>query len=552
MDCKTLDGASFRLLLKSGYSALSAHYQEINDLNVFPVPDGDTGTNMKMTFESGLNSVEESDRIDEVAASFAKGMLFGARGNSGVLSSRYFNGLSEGLKGHSSVSVQEFALAMVSAYQIAYQAVDDPAEGTILTVAREGIENVRANIDYSKITYASFFAMVVDAMKVSLDHTPELLPILKESGVVDSGGKGLLTIFQGFLGYFTGESLEEGFREETDSSSSSLPKYDFSLFNENSVLEYGYCTEFLLQLQNSKIDIPSFDLEKFISFLHGHGNSIVCFQNGSIVKVHIHTKKPYEVIEFAQRYGEFLTFKMENMALQHNNVVEKKNKKAQTKKKFAIVSIAQGEGLIRMFKDLGSDIVLDGGKTMNTSSSELIDAFEEANADTIIVLPDNANILMAAHQAANLYKNSKIYVLETKSIPAGYACLSMLVGDEQTAEDCYESMKEENEWVVSGFICRSIRNTTADGVKCVEGNYIEGVNGKLVGCDAAIGDALKDLLSHVENISEKETLFFFYGNSVTEEEARKTKAEIEKLYPQLEVAAFKGDQAVYDYLFGIN
>lgn len=537
MDCKSLDGASFRLLLKSGYRALSAHYQDINDLNVFPVPDGDTGTNMKMTFESGLNTVEESERIDEVASSFAKGILFGARGNSGVLSSRYFNGLAEGLKGHASASVQEFALAMVSAYQIAYQAVDDPAEGTILTVAREGIENIRTKIDYSKITYSSFFAMVVDTMKVSLDHTPELLPILKESGVVDSGGKGLLTIFQGFLAYFTGESLEEGFAEE-NTSSSALPKYDFSLFNENSVLEYGYCTEFLLQLQNSKIDIPSFDLEKFIAYLHDHGNSIVCFQNGTIVKVHIHTKKPYEIIEFAQRYGEFLTFKMENMALQHNNVVDKKNKKAETKKKFAIVSIAQGASLIRLFKELGSDIVIDGGKTMNTSSSELIDAFEEANADEIIVLPDDANILMAAHQAAGLYKNSRILVLETKSIPAGYACLSMLVGDGQSAEDCYESMKEENSWVVTGFICHSIRNTTADGVKCVEGYYIEGVDNHLVGCDGKIEDAVNDFLGHVKDLSE--------------EEAGKVKNQIEERCPQLEVAAFKGEQGVYDYLFGIN
>lgn len=551
MDCKEIDGILFRQILQCGFNNLSAHYQDINDLNVFPVPDGDTGTNMRLTFASGLKAIQESDDISKVASDFAKGMLFGARGNSGVLSSRYFSGLAKGLEGHQKVGVFDFGVAMVTAYQTAYVGVADPAEGTILTVAREGIETIRNTIDYATITYESFFAMVTQAMAVSLDNTPNLLPILKESGVVDSGGKGLLTIFQGFLKFFTGDDAGNELSSFHETSSA-LPTYDFSLFNENSVLEYGYCTEFLLQLQTSKIDIPSFNLSDFISYLHQHGNSIVCFQNGSIVKVHIHTKKPYEIIEFAQRFGEFLTFKMENMALQHNNVENKKAEKKKTRKKYGIVSIAQGDGIIKLFHDLGSDIVLNGGQTMNTSSAELIEAFKEVNAEDIIVLPDETNILMAAHQAASLYKDSNVKVLDTKSIPAGYACLSMIIGDEETADQCYESMKEANDALTSGFICKSIRDTKADGVDCKKGDYIEGINGKLVGDDKTLMAAMDDALAHIPDIKDKELLTFFFGQSLGANEADAIKKHIEEKYPNLEVGALDGKQDVYDILFGVN
>ena len=551
MDCKVINGILFQQIVQCGFNNLSAHYQAINDLNVFPVPDGDTGTNMRLTLANGLHQIKENEDISKVAEDLSTGMLLGARGNSGVLSSRYFNGLAKGLEGKKEVNVFEFALAMVQAYQIAYMAVDEPAEGTILTVAREGIESIRNTIDYKTISFMSFFSMVVQSMKISLDNTPNLLPILKESGVVDSGGKGLLTIFEGFLQFFTGESdsVEEA---PTHEGSSMLPTYDFSLFNQDSILEYGYCTEFLLQLQTAKIDLANFDLQAFIAYLHEHGNSIVCFQNGTIVKVHIHTKKPYEVIEYAQRFGEFLTFKMENMTIQNKNVNDAKERKQQTRKKYAVVSIAQGEGIIQMFKDLGSDVVINGGSTMNTSSAELIDAFKEANADDIIVLPDESNILMAAHQAAELYKDSNVKVLETKTIPAGYACLSMIMGDEESVDECYQSMKEENEWITSGFICKAVRDTSADGVECIKGHYIQGVNGKLVGCDESLMDAVDDMLSHVDGIEDKETLFFFYGKSLNATQADEIANHIREKYPNLEVGAYEGKQDVYDLLVGIN
>lgn len=551
MDCSVIDGALFRQLLQAGFNALCSHEQDINDLNVFPVPDGDTGTNMRLTFANGLHNIKEEDNLGKIASEFSVGMLYGARGNSGVLSSRYFFGLAKGLEGRTDIDVKGFASAMVKAYEAAYKAVDDPAEGTILTVAREGIDTIKDTIDYENITFLSFLGMVVQTMSLSLDNTPNLLPILKESGVVDSGGKGLLIIFQGFLSFFTGD-LEGTVSSDYHETASVLPSYDFSLFNEDSVLEYGYCTEFLLQLQTSKTDVHHFDLSSFISFLSEHGSSLICFQNGTVIKVHIHTKKPYEIIEFAQRFGEFLTFKMENMSLQHNNVEDKKAKKNQERKQHAIITIAQGEGLLNLFKEIGADVVLNGHDTMNTSSAELIDAFKEANADEIIVLPNEKNILMAAHQAAELYKDSTVRVLETRDIPSGYAAMTMLMGDEETADQMYDAMKGGLDNFTSGFICQASRDTTADGIVCVKGSYIQGLNGHLVGCDETLEKALISWLNHVEGIEDKEVLTLMFGKSVDDEKAEHLISLVKAAYPRLEIGRIDGRQAVYDVLLGIN
>lgn len=550
MDSLTLDGALFNQLLNYAYQNLAAHYEAINDLNVFPVPDGDTGTNMKMTFNNGLKNIKESENIGDIADNLARGMLFGARGNSGVLTSQYFKGLADGLKGKKEVTVSEFAEAMVQGYKTAYSATVDPTEGTILTVAREGIENVKKSIVSGKTTFAQLFAMVVDAMKISLDNTPNLLPVLKESGVIDSGGKGLLTIFEGILKYLNGEEIT-GYDEE-DTHSLPTSSVDFSAFNENSVLDYGYCTEFLLQLLTSKIDVEKFDIQSFIAYLQEHGNSIVCFQTGTIVKVHIHTKKPYEVIEFAQRYGEFVAFKMENMALQHNEVLHKEEEKAKVRKNVSIISIAQGDGIIELFKELGSDIVLNGGTTMNTSTAEMIDAFKFANSDEIILLPNETNIIMAAKQAAELFKGSRVRVIETKTIPEGYNALSMLMGGDESADDAYNDMLEASKAVISCFVTKASRDTTLNGVKVKKGYYIESVDGKLVGCNENREEAILEMLSKVEDIENREVMFAFYGQMVSEEDAEHAISRVNEAFPQLETGLIEGKQDVYDFLIGVN
>ncbi len=544
-----ITGTLYRELLLAAYSSLSKHFQEINDLNVFPVPDGDTGTNRKLTFQSGLSYLEETDNLEQASSSFAKGRLFGARGNSGVLVSRYFYGLSLGFKGMEKANLKDFSSARVLAYQTAYAAVKNPQEGTILTVAREGIDTIKDHIDYEKASLVSFFSQVIDARNISLENTPNLLPVLKESGVIDSGGKGLLTIFQGFLSYFSGNN---DFEAEPEHSSAAPIKYDFSAFNENSTLDYGYCTEFLLQLLNSKADVHQFNLDSFIHWRNENGSSLVCFQNGTIVKVHIHTKTPWVVIRYAQQFGEFLTFKRENRALQHNNVEKKKAEKKKLKKKYAVIAIAQGKDIIDTFKSRNCDIVLDGGKTRNTSTEELIHAFQEANAEQIILLPDEKNIFMAAHQAAEIYTESHVRVVQTATIPAGYACLSLRCGGEENPEEIFETRKEEAKHVNSFFLCKAVRDTLVDEVTCVQGNYIGGLNGHLKTCSKNLKEGFLSLLNSLDGIKDKERLYFFTGKNVTDSLTNEITAEIQKRYPNLEILPRKGNQDVYDIMGGID
>lgn len=545
----SMNGATLVELLEYGYKNLVAHYKAINDLNVFPVPDGDTGTNMKLTYANGLKTIsDENAPVSQIVDEFARGMLFGARGNSGVLTSQYFRGFANALSSCIEVTVYDFARAMVSAYKNAYEACVDVAEGTILTVAREGIDNVA--LDNSE-DFEQFFKKVIIAMKVSLDNTPELLPVLKENGVIDSGGKGLLTIFEGFLYFVAGKEIsseeEHVIVKEEKKEDNAI---DFSLFNENSVLEFGYCTEFLLQLQNAKIDIPNFDIKEFIAFMQEHGESLVCFQTGTIVKVHVHTKKPYEVIEYAQRFGEFLTFKMENMALQHNQVISDEEKKNKVRKKLAFISIAQGDGIIDLFKEIGSDIVLNGGQTMNTSVSEMIDAFKHVNADEIILLPNESNMCKAAHQAADLYKDSVVKVIDTKNIQQGYYMLLMKAGlDEE--DDVFNSLNECLDNINALTVFKSAKVANIDDEVAPKGSIVEAIGHHLVGYKTNRLDAVMDLLAKTKDIEYKEVMFIMFGQMVSQDEINSIQEEINKKYPQLEVGLIDGKQDVYDLLIGI-
>ena len=551
MNIKKINGSTFVELLNFGYKNLLAHYKAINDLNVFPVPDGDTGTNMKLTYANGLKTITDDDAsVSKISDEFARGMLFGARGNSGVLTSQYFRGFADALSNCIEIKVTDFARAMVSAYQNAYKACVDVTEGTILTVAREGIEKTAVN---SGDNFEVFLTKVTQTMRESVDNTPELLPVLKETGVIDSGGKGLLTIFEGFLYFFTGKEIDE-FEEddqltkkEKDSHESTV---DYSLFNEDSELEYGYCTEFLLQLLKSKIDIPSFDIDKFIEFMQEHGDSLVCFQTGTIVKVHIHTKKPYEVIEFAQRFGEFVTFKMENMALQHNSVIKEEENKKQERKHLAFIAVAQGDGIINLFKEIGCDIVLNGGQTMNTSVSEMIDAFKIANADEIILLPNESNMCKAAEQAAELYRDSKVKVIETKTLQEGYYVLQMKAGLDED-DSLYDTLNGLYNEVISASVFKSGKDANVGDKVAPKGSYVEAIKHDLVGYSDDRIKASIDLLNKIEGLPEKEVLFIIYGQMVNEEEVEKLVAAINENFPSLEVGVIEGKQDVYDLLFGL-
>ena len=549
MKAQSINGGTLYEMLKYGYRNLVAHYKQINDLNVFPVPDGDTGTNMKLTYANGLKTISDDDAdVGQIIDEFARGMLFGARGNSGVLTSQYFRGFADALKNERELTVSRLSQALVSAYLNAYKACVDVTEGTILTVAREGIQNTKIE---NGDTFETVFAKVVNSMRVSLDNTPNLLAVLKENGVIDSGGKGLLTIFEGFLAFFKGEEISEVPVEEVkEEKKKDEESIDYSAFNENSVLDYGYCTEFLLQLLHSKIDISKFDIDSFIAWMQEHGESLVCFQTGTIVKVHIHTKKPYEVIEYAQKFGEFVSFKMENMALQHNNVIKEEEKKMGERKKLAFISIAQGDGIIDLFKQLNCDIVLNGGQTMNTSVSEMIDAFKYANADEIILLPNESNMCKAAHQAANLYKDSKVRVIETKSIPEGYYILTVRLGLEED-KNLFYTLKESLSGVTPLMVFKSGKDANVNNEVAPKGSYVESIRHKLVGYKNDRKEATLELLSKVDNIAEGGAMFVFYGQMVSDDEANEILAAINETYPQLETALVPGKQDVYDLLFGI-
>lgn len=546
-----INGSTFVELLKFGYKNLLAHLQIINDLNVFPVPDGDTGTNMKLTYSNGLKTISDDDAaVGKISDEFARGMLFGARGNSGVLTSQYYRGFADVILGKKELSVQDFALAMVGAYKNAYNACAEAAEGTILTVARESIEAAKYCIT-GKENYIDFLTKVVLEMRKSLDNTPNLLPVLKENGVVDSGGKGLLCIFEGYLSFFTGKDIDVNDEAGEVEDHNPIDKIDYSAFNENSELDYGYCTEFLLQLLKSKVDIETFDINSFIAWMQEHGESLVCFQTGTIIKTHIHTKKPYEVIEYAQKFGEFVAFKMENMALQHNNVIKDEKKKNENRKKLAIITIAQGDGVIEAFKNLRCDLVLNGGQTMNTSVSEMIDAFNYVNADNIILLPNESNMIKTAHQAADLYKDSVVKVVESKNIQEGFAALNNYFDDDLTPDEVYDCLLEAKDNIVPLTIFKSGKAANIDGDVAPKGSYVEAIGHRLIGYKANVVDATLDAFGRIEDIEDKSFAFMFVGQMLSEETANNLVEALNKKYPQVEIGLIDGKQDVYDILIGL-
>ena len=493
MQIQTIGGKEFACMLSGGAFKLAAYRQDINDLNVFPIPDGDTGDNMLMTFSSGADAAKKAG-----------------------------NNLG---------------------------AVSNPVEGTILTVFKDAVNYADDNASGGSLE--EYFRTLLDEMGRSLDRTPELLPVLAEAGVVDSGGAGLYYIFEGMKDALEkGENYAEEKRTEVVKTASAI---DFSLFDENSVLEFGYCTEFLLRLQRAKTDVEQFDEEELSAYLNSVGDSVVCFKDGSIVKVHVHTKDPGGILRYCQQYGEFLTLKIENMTLQHSEAVNKGDN-AQSrlanhnkKKKTGIVAVAAGKGLKETFLSLGVDEVVDGGQSMNPSAGDMIAAFDKVNAERIFVFPNNGNVILTAEQAAELYDKANVVVLKTKTIGEGYAAVSMMETEGET-EDIVNGVYESVEEVVTACVSKANRNAVKNGVSVVNGDYIGFVGDEIISDDADKNEAAKKLLGKI-NVADYGLLLTFIGEAVTDEEAEKLKKELEKSYPETEVIVIEGDQPVYDYMF---
>ena len=548
MEHNIIDGKLFEELAASGAVCLKANKKTVNDLNVFPIPDGDTGDNMYMTLNGGISFLksEKEQTLSAKSEALAHGMLLNARGNSGVILSQFFAGIAKGLEGVEKADVHVFAEALRAGVKQAYASVVQPVEGTVLTVAREATDYAISRIKNNS-TADEFFRDYVAEMKRALDRTPELLSVLAEAGVVDSGGAGLLVIFEGMLGAMEGKHFEAsdlGAEEKT---------VDFSKFNENSVMVYGYCTEFLLQLQTCKVDPESFDINTIIEFLEGIGDSIVAFKTGSVVKVHVHTLTPYRALEFCQKFGEFLTIKIENMTLQHNETGEdfatKKQKKVKKlpHKEFAVIAVATGKGLTETFTELGADVVIDGGQSKNPSIERFLEAFEEANADHIFVLPNNSNIIMAAKQAKELCNDSDIRVIETKSFGEAYSILSMLDFSSKNADTVEEQMKENMHGSVTGMITNSSRSVTLDGVDVKEGDYIGFTNKTMLVSSPDKISAFSELAEKLA-AGSKSFMIVFCGADVTEEERDRVSEVASEKYPGDEVYVADGGQEVYDFI----
>ena len=400
-----IDANLYLNLIRGGAARLGLHRQEINDLNVFPIPDGDTGDNMYMTIQAGCTAAGRT--LPEVAKAVSAGMLMGARGNSGVILSRMFAGIAKGLADVREADVKAFSRAMQVGVEESYHAVSEPVEGTILTVFREGVAAAAGSKDLDE-----YFDLLTSAMDLSLQHTPELLDVLKKAGVVDSGGAGLLYIAEGMRAALHGEAAEV-----LEEAAPAAQHVDLDAFTEDSVLEFGYCTEFLLRLQRSKVDLDTFDETVIADWLAAHGESLVFFRDGSIIKVHVHTHTPGEILNHCQQYGEFLTIKVENMTLQHHeNHMDERFKKG--RKAFGVVAVASGAGLVDTFKELGADIVIEGGQTMNPPVKRFIDAFDAVDAETVFVFPNNGNILLTARQAADIYDKADIRVIPKATTPS--------------------------------------------------------------------------------------------------------------------------------------
>ena len=541
---RELDGNSFEKLITSGVYNLKKHIDIVNELNVFPVPDGDTGDNMFLTINGGLSYLKNIDQnsIGLKAEALANGMLLNARGNSGVILSQFFYGIALSLKDKINADTKIIAEAFKEGVNKAYASVVNPVEGTMLTVIREATEKVLIDLE-NNIEIGDFFNEYLKEMNNSLDRTPELLTSLKEAGVVDSGGKGLVYIIEGMKSAVEGNEIDQ-----VDNTINNNQVVDFSKFNEDSVMEYGYCTEFLLQLQKCKCNIDEFNVNELISYLESIGDSIVAVKTNSIVKVHVHTLTPYKALEYAQRFGEYLTVKIENMTLQHNDLIKKEEKRIKKERtKYGIVTVLNGEGLKDIFYDLGVDVIIDGGQTNNPSIESFIEAFDDCNADNIFVFPNNSNIIMAANKAKELYNKSNIIVINSKNIGEAYSSISMLDYSSDDANDIKSNFEMNMQNVTTAMITKSIRNAFINNIDIKENDYIGFIDKTMLVSNKNKLDSYFELLNKL-NIKDRNYLINIYGKELTKKERELIEEHIHNNYPLLEYYSIDGEQEIYDVI----
>ena len=537
-----IEGKMLRDMFVSGANNLQNHKELVDKLNVFPVPDGDTGTNMSLTISYAMKELAkvENDSITEIGKSLSKGSLMGARGNSGVILSQIIRGFSKSIEGKEQISTEDLAKAFKNGSDTAYKAVIKPIEGTILTVVRESGEYAIKAAKKEK-DLLKFLEMVIDEANKSLERTPEVLKNLKEAGVVDSGGKGLVLIYEGMYEALKGNPIKA--KDLNDSNVSEVKQAGTSINTED--IKFCYCTEFILE-SNSISDTEIRDI------MLKYGDSLAVVGDEGIIKVHVHTNDPGLVLQDALKHGQLVTIKIENMKLQHENIlVGDTDEIAQSveEKEYGFIATSMGEGLAKIFKDFGVDYIIEGGQTMNPSTEDFMKAIDSINAKNIFIFPNNSNIIMAANQAKEL-SDKNIIVIPTKNTPQGFTALVNFNAD-ASVEENEQALMESLTMVKSGQVTFAVRDTVMNDVEVKEGNIIGIAESKLM--DA--GDSVDEITtSLVEKLVDEDSaiITLFYGEDVTEEDANNLRDELEEKFEDLDIELYYGGQPLYYYLISVE
>lgn len=539
---KLLNGKDFKEMLSSGAANLDNNQAEINALNVFPVPDGDTGTNMSMTFNSGAKEANQcfSNNIGDVAKSLSKGLLMGARGNSGVITSQIFRGFAQSIEGKEEINTKELAEAFENGTRVAYKAIMKPVEGTILTVIREASWYANREVkENPKMDIETYFHRLEYFMEDSLEHTPDLLPILKEANVVDSGGAGLLKIVQGFIAYIDGTPVT------TNAVVVELARNAQSVFENE---EFGYCTEFILRLKENYL--KGFDENVLKNKLAKEGESLVFVRDEDLIKVHIHTLHPGDALNLAQRYGEFVKIKVENMQEQHSELVKEGEVKPKEKKAIGVIAVAAGDGVTNLMYELGVDCVISGGQTMNPSTSDFIEKIKELDhCEKIMIFPNNSNIMLAAKQAKDLVDYKEVEVIECKSIQA---CLSALArfSPESDFNELVADFNELCPSIKTASVTYAVKDSSIDGIELKEGDYMAMIGKSIVTNGTDLSEVCRLMLEKFLD-EDSELLTLITGEDADEEITERIVEYVEN-NSDIEVDVIKGDVPVYYYLMGLE
>ncbi len=551
MSTNTINAELLKNMFLAGAARIESQKEYINELNVFPVPDGDTGTNMSLTIMAAAKEVANvpSLDVDSLVKAIASGSLRGARGNSGVILSQLFRGFTKALKGNNEITVAILAEACVGAKETAYKAVMKPKEGTILTVAR-GIADKAVEMAEETEDLAVFIPAVIEHAEFVLSQTPDMLPVLKEAGVVDSGGQGLVEVMKGAYDAFLGKEIDYSALKATGEKVYTAPTATGPSTISAEDIEFGYCTEFIILAEK---DFSEEDEDGMKEYLSSIGDSIVCVADDEIVKIHVHTNDPGLAIQKALTFGQLSRLKIDNMREEHEEQIRKEaekaveTKEAQTKdepmKAMGFIAVSVGDGMNNIFKDLGADFIIEGGQTMNPSTEDMLNAIDKVHAENIFILPNNKNIILAANQAASITEDKNIIVIPTSTAPQGITAMINFMPDE-SAEDNADSMNEEIKNIKTGSVTYAVRDTTIDDKEIRQGD-IMGISDKgIKAVGEGVNNITKELLEHLID-DDAEIICVYYGSDVSEEDAQVLVSELEAVYPDLDVELHYGGQPIY-------